>query len=199
MKMKKVADLVSRACIDIVKISRIDITTYFAGIGRNGREPSAGGRMAGPISVEYVNPFLKATVETYRTMLGTQITPGKPVLRQGRGISYDISGVIGISGEIKGSVAISYQTGPCLKSVSAFLGEPIEEMNDDAMDAVGELVNIVAGYAKKFLDAQVSISLPTVIAGQGLIIKEPPDVFSFAVPFSCELGEFDVAVGLKRE
>lgn len=155
--------------------------------------------MATPISVEYVNPFLKATVETYAAMLGTQIIPGRPTLSKGRGINYDISGVIGISGEIKGSVAMSYQSDAALKSVSAFLGEEVTEIDDAVMDAIGELANIVAGYAKKFLDASVYISLPTVIKGHGLVIKEPPDVFSFIVPFDCELGAFDLAVGLKRE
>jgi chemotaxis protein CheX len=155
--------------------------------------------MAAPISVEYVNPFLKATVETYAAMLGTQITAGKPTLSQGRGINYDISGIIGISGEIKGSVAMSYSQASALASVGAMLGEPMSEMDDAVMDAIGELANIVAGYAKKFLDAQVYISLPTVIKGSGLVIKEPPDVFSFVVPFHCDLGSFDVAVGLKRE
>lgn len=155
--------------------------------------------VAAPISVEYVNPFLRATVETYKAMLGTNIIPGKPMLAKGRGINYDISGIIGISGEIKGSVAMSYSNESVLKSVSAFLGEPVTEVDDAVMDAVGELANIVAGYAKKFLDATVYISLPTVIKGTGLVIKEPPDVFSFIVPFDCELGAFDVAVGLKRE
>ena len=72
------------------------------------------------------------------------------------------------------------------------------EMNDDVMDATGELANIIAGYAKRFLqDFKISISLPTVIRGHGLVIKEPPDVFSFVVPFECDLGNFDLGVGLK--
>jgi len=154
--------------------------------------------MSPKISIEHVNPFLKATIETYSSMMGTVVKPGKPVLRQGRGIQYDISGIIGITGDVKGAVALSYPEAAILKTVSAFLQEEMTEMNDDVMDATGELANIIAGYAKRFLqDFKISISLPTVIRGHGLVIKEPPDVFSFVVPFECDLGNFDLGVGLK--
>ena len=156
--------------------------------------------MTAKISIAHVNPFLKATMETYYAMMGTTIKAGKPSLRNGRGICYDVSGVIGITGGVKGAVALSFPEASALKSVSRFLGEEMTEVDDDVMDAIGELANIVAGYAKKFLtDFDISISLPTVMAGKGLRIKEPPDVFSFVVPFECELGDFDLGVGLKAE
>ncbi len=152
------------------------------------------------ISIEHVNPFLKATIETYKTMIGVDIIPGKPTLNKGRGLTYDISGVIGISGDVKGSVTMSYPNETALKTVSKFLFEEVNEIDDDLRDAIGELANIVAGYAKKFLNFNIMISLPTVISGQNLVIQEPSDVFSFVVPFSCaELGDFDVGVGLKAE
>jgi chemotaxis protein CheX len=155
--------------------------------------------MSKKIGVEHVNPFLKATVETFSMMIGTQVKPGKPSLSKGKGISYDISGVIGISGDVKGSVTMSFPEDAAINIVSAFLGEKIDTVDDDTLDAIGELANIVAGYAKKYLDFDISISLPTVIAGKGLIIREPPDVFAFIVPFSCEFGNFDIGVGLKKE
>lgn len=66
------------------------------------------------------------------------------------------------------------------------------------MDAIGELANIVAGYAKKGLsDFNISISLPSVIMGGGNQEMEPKDVFSFVVPFTTSLGDFHLAVSLK--
>ncbi|MGL1902739.1 MAG: chemotaxis protein CheX [Fibrobacterales bacterium] len=152
------------------------------------------------ISIEHVNPFLKATVETYKTMLGVEPRPGKPVLNQGSGIKYDISGIIGLTGDVLGSVSMSFPKDTALKSISAFLGEKVDTLDDDAMDAIGELANIVAGYAKKFLrDFDISISLPTIIKGDDLTLKEPRDVFSFIVPFESDLGTFDVGVSLKSK
>jgi chemotaxis protein CheX len=152
------------------------------------------------VSIEHVNPFLKATIETYKLMLGDTPVAGKPKLVAGTGINYDISGVIGISGDVRGSVSLSYPKSCALQSVSAFLGEDVKELDPDVMDAIGELANIVAGYSKKFLtDFNITISLPTVIKGEGLIIKEPPDVFAFIVPFKTAFGNFDLGVGLKVE
>ncbi len=151
------------------------------------------------ISVDLIQPFIFATVETYTTMLGTTPKAGQYSLNQGRGISHDISGVIGITGDLLGSVSLSYRTDAALATLSAFIGVEIKNLDDDSMDAVGELVNIIAGYAKKFIaEYETSISLPTVYKGTDLMVKEPADVFNFTVPFSGELGDFALAVGLKH-
>ncbi len=150
--------------------------------------------------VEHINPFLKATVEAFSTMIGMSPTPGKPYLKRGSGISYDVSGVIGLSGDAKGSIVISFPRVTALKVVSAFLGEKIISLNDDVTDAVGELANIIAGSAKKNLnDFNINISLPTVVLGENHNIFEPKDVLCMIIPFTCEAGNFDVAVNLKSD
>jgi chemotaxis protein CheX len=147
------------------------------------------------ISSEHVNPFLKATIETYRAMFGgIAATPSKPVPVKG---SYDLAGVIGISGEVTGYVSMGYTLESALKSVSTMIGEELTELSPDVMDAVGEIANIVAGYAKKDLQARISISLPEVVQGGSLPGVGQPGFFTFVVPFNCELGGFDVIVTLK--
>ena len=151
------------------------------------------------ISIDLVQPFIIATVETYQKMLGNVPVAQQHTLNKGSGINKDISGVIGITGDILGSVSLCYSEDSALKALTAFIGMPITTLDDDAMDAVGELVNIIAGYAKKFIvDYKTSISLPTVIKGKGLRVKEPADVFSFNVPFLTPIGDFDLSVGLKK-
>lgn len=157
--------------------------------------------MSPEISVDLVQPFIFATIETYEKMLGGNTPVAQQyTLNKGTGIGKDISGVIGITGDLLGSVSLSYDETTALKTLSAFIGIPITELDDDSMDAIGELVNIIAGYAKKFIeDYSVTISLPTIIKGKGLIVKEPSDVFSFCVPFQSPLGEFELNVGLKKQ
>jgi len=153
-----------------------------------------------PPKVEHINPFIQATIHSFETMIGMVAKPEKPYLKKGSGISYDVSGVIGLSGEAKGSVVISFPEETALKVVSAFVGETIDKLNDDVTDAVGELANIVAGSAKKNLtDFKITISLPTVVLGAEHSIFEPKDVLSMIIPFKCEAGNFDVAVNLKSE
>ena len=151
-----------------------------------------------PPKVEHINPFLSATAEAFSTMIGMTAEPGKPYLKKGSGISYDVSGVIGLSGEAKGSVIISFPRITAIKVVSAFLGEKVASLDDDVTDAVGELANIIAGSAKKNLtDFKINISLPTVVLGERHSIFEPKDVMCMIIPFTCEAGKFDVAVNLK--
>lgn len=157
--------------------------------------------MAPEISVDLVQPFIFATIETYEKMVGaTTPVAGQHTLNKGSGIGRDISGTIGLTGDLLGTVSLSYNSESALKTLSAFMYTEITELDNDSMDAIGELVNIIAGYAKKFIeDYDVTISLPTVIKGKGLIVKEPSDVFSFSVPFTSGVGDFELNVGLKKQ
>jgi chemotaxis protein CheX len=147
---------------------------------------------------EHVNPFISATITSFSTMVGVEVVPNKPFLKKGSGVNYDISGVIGLSGEAKGSVILSFPQDSVVKIVSSFLGETITEMNNDVTDAVGELANIIAGSAKKDLAAfKLNISLPTVIMGTEHRIFDPKDVMSMIVPFTFDGGNFDLGVNLK--
>jgi chemotaxis protein CheX len=151
------------------------------------------------ISIDLIQPFMLATVETFQKMLATNPIAQQYTLNKGTGIGNDISGVIGLTGDLLGSVSLSFPEETALKALTAFIGIPITTLDHDSMDAVGELVNIIAGYAKKFIgDYTTVISLPTVLKGKGLEIKEPADVFSFRIPFKSALGDFDLSVGLKK-
>lgn len=115
----------------------------------------------------YINPFIEATVVTFKTMLGT--TPKRNgELRVKAGV-FDVGqivGVIGLTGTVKGAVMISMNPETAMKSVGAFLGEEITEVNADVMDGIAELLNIIAGAAAAKLEGQqVNLALPTVLTG----------------------------------
>ena len=67
-------------------------------------------------------------------------------------------------------------------------------------DAIGELANIVAGAAKKDLTQyKISISLPTVIVGDGHEVMGGKEVIPLAVPFDSPFGKFSLIVAFKSE
>lgn len=151
------------------------------------------------IRVEHINPFVTSTIETFAKMVGTEAKPGKLMVKKGNTEDYDISGIIGISGGAKGMVAMSFPKDTAIKVTNKFVGLDNAEMNADTIDAIGELANIVVGYAKKGLsEFNVLISLPSVITGNKHQIMEPKDVFSFIVPFQTVLGNFHLLVSLKN-
>jgi chemotaxis protein CheX len=146
------------------------------------------------MKAEYVNPFLKSTIETFKTMVGISVKPGKIFLLKDSQPAADIFGVIEISGNLEGSVAIAYPKDTAIKISSKFLGEEIKELNSSVIDCVGELSNIVTGFAKKDLqDLHVAISLPKIFQNRNdvAIPKNAPVV---CVPFESEAGTFVMEV-----
>lgn len=156
--------------------------------------------MASPVKVEHINPFVNATIETFKTMVHTEATPGKVMLVSGSNLKYDISGIIGLSGGAKGTVSLSFPRVTALKVVSSFIGEKQLALDDTVKDGVGELANIVAGAAKKDLTQyKISISLPTVIIGENHRVQGGKEVTPLLVPFDCSFGNFHLVVGFTSE
>jgi chemotaxis protein CheX len=148
------------------------------------------------MKAEYINPFLKSTIETFATMLKKKIVPGKVYLRL-EPHNTDISGVIGLSGDIRGAVVMAYPKETALKVVSAFIGEAVTEFDASVSDAIGELANIIIGYAKKDLTGiSISISLPSVIRGANHLVDMPKNAPVVCIPFSGECGDFVIEVSI---
>lgn len=142
------------------------------------------------MKAEHVNPFLKSAAETFKTMVSLTVKPGKPFLRKEPG-SADISCVLNISGDVSGVIAMSYPTKTALGICSKFLGEEMKELNASVADCIGELANIVTGFAKKdFQSMRLSISLPNIVYGQ--ITGMPDGASVLCIPFESEAGSFIV-------
>ncbi len=154
------------------------------------------------MKAEILNPFIQSTVEVLQTMVGIQPRRGTPRLKDSNHTSYDISGVIGLSGQVQGFVAVSFKEGVALEVVRAFLGETVDGLDEQVRDAVGELANMVAGGAKRALsDAgyDLRIAIPTVVVGHDHLIARPRGVPCFEIPFETEAGPFSVELCVKLE
>jgi chemotaxis protein CheX len=152
------------------------------------------------LKVEHINPFIRATRETFSTMVKTEARPGKVALRTGREAHADISGIIGLSGGAKGSVALGFPRISALKIVSAFVGEKTVTLDETAVDAIGELANIISGSARRDLsEHRINISLPTVVLGERHELTSTREVVPMVVPFETALGPFLLTVNFKSE
>lgn len=153
------------------------------------------------MNVKYINPFVSATQKVFETFLQCPAVPGKPFLydRNAEGGSWDISGIIGLAGEILGVVVISFPKILALKLVSGLEGKEIKIMDDTVVDMVGEIVNIIAGNAKRDLEEhQIAISLPTVVRGQRHSFPGLSGTPLVAIPFKSEKGDFLLLVSMKN-
>jgi chemotaxis protein CheX len=151
------------------------------------------------MDVAYVNPFVSSTIETFKTMMKIDVVPQKPVLKKASGMSYDVSGIIGLSGTAQGSISLSFPKIVALKTVSAMIGQEIKIVGPDVTDGIGEIVNIIAGNAKQNLTKySLNISLPNVIIGKDHSVTAPSGTPTIIVPFTSKIGDFAMEVTLKN-
>ena len=112
---------------------------------------------------------------------------------------WDISGIIGLAGEILGVVVISFPTTLALKLVSFLEKRETKIIDESVVDLVGEIINIIAGNAKKDLEEhKIAISLPTVVRGSRHTFPGLSGTPMVAIPFTCEKGEFSLQVSMKN-
>ncbi len=152
------------------------------------------------MNVSYINPFITATINTFKTMMNIDVKPDKPKLKTTPYPTYDISGIIGLSGNAQGNIAISFPKTIALKVVSKMIGAEIKVIGPELADGIGELANIIAGNAKQDLTKfQLSISLPNVIVGKDHTIANQSGTPAIVVPFVCPFGNFAMEVSLKTK
>ncbi|MBN2476816.1 MAG: chemotaxis protein CheX [Pirellulales bacterium] len=149
------------------------------------------------MKVEYINPFITSVISVFDTMLSTELVRGQPFSKGSHTPEHDISGMIGLSGKAKGTVVLSLSRATALSATEVLLGQRPLAIDEDVVDAVGELANMIAGGAKAQLEQlALRVSLPTVITGKNLSVDFPSSVSPVCIPFDCPLGDVTVEVGL---
>ena len=153
------------------------------------------------MDVKFINPFVSATMNVLETMAFVKSEAGKPYLKTDDVAQGDVTGVIGITGEVNGSISVTFDEGSILKVVSNMFGEEMTELNNEVADAVGELTNMISGQARRGLEEQGKIfeaAIPSVITGKNHKISHITNGPKIAIPFSTEGGKFTIEVCLDR-
>ncbi len=152
------------------------------------------------MDVNYINPFLEGTVAVLKTMAFITAEPGKPYIKKTNVSAGDVSGIIGITGDATGSLAISFTEACICEVVNTMLGENHTLINAEVIDAVGELTNMISGSARNLMEKQgikAFAAIPTVVHGKNHTINAIYNVPSIIIPFSTLSGPFFVDVCIK--
>ena len=150
------------------------------------------------MKAQFINPFLEASINLFREYLDIKVTNGAPYLLKDPFDLLEVSGIIGLAGDTSGAVVLSFSRETAMGIVGRFAGRPFTALSNEVLDGVGELVNIIAGNAKKDLSTfRIAISIPGVIVGDNYRIRWPEGVPVIGIPFESELGKFSVNVSLK--
>lgn len=148
------------------------------------------------MDARYVNPFIASVKHVFQTMLGTAIKVGRPYIIQAHHEpGADISAVIGLSGDAVGCVVLTFPMQTGLQAASQFAGMTLDERSPDLADALGELANMVAGYAKAQMEGmEISISLPSVVIGREHVVSQSKQSPRLALPCDSPFGRFHVEI-----
>jgi len=153
------------------------------------------------MDVALVNPFIEGTLHILDTTAFVKVKPEIPFLKIKQNAQGDISGVLEISGDLHGSAAISFSEKSILGIVSAMFGEEMTEINEEIIDAVGEISNMVAGHVTTKIaemGKKVKVKLVKVCTGPDediAHIKEGKHVIS--LPFCTTKGMVVIEVCYK--
>jgi len=148
----------------------------------------------------YITPFVRSIQNVFSTMLQLPVTVQEARVKQDTTPTHDVSGIIGMSGDMVGTVVLSFQKESAESIVALFCGEALECGSPDFADAVGELVNMVSGGAKaQFAEtSDVSISCPSVVVGRDHGVALPSDVPCIVIPCVTDCGEFVIEVAIRE-
>src|SRR5947209_592284 len=125
---------------------------------------------AGPVpqlNVKLIVPFVNSVRAVFTTMIKVPTTVQRPYLKTAAPTAYDVTSIIGFSGDVVGSVVISMHQATAARLVTSFAGTAIAAGTADYADAIGEIANMIAGNAKKDLGRAACITVPTVVFGAG--------------------------------
>lgn len=152
------------------------------------------------MNAEQLIPFcISGTKQTLSMMAATEVEVAEVTTTISKKCWGDVTGFIGLTGvDCTGNFTISFSEGAVLAIVSRLLMDEFSEINEDVLDAVGELTNMVSGQVKKELADRgnlIDMSSPVVIQGLGVPVTHGTGVFTVhQIRFTTDVGDFVVEV-----
>ena len=128
---------------------------------------------------QYIQPFIKVCETVFHDFCQTEVKAGRVffVSKDEYVSKWDISGIIGLSGEASGAVAISLKDVTAFQVTKMLTGKDHKSFDSDVTDAIGEIINIIAGNVKKNFEEElrIKISLPSIVKGVAHSIVWPSE------------------------
>lgn len=152
---------------------------------------------------DYRKAFVDSVEEVFSTMLMETVSAGEVTAKHAEGGTGEITGIIGLSGDLRGTVTLYLPIPTALAVVSRLLGMDVEEDDESVGDAVAEMVNMMVGSAKARIpmesETPIVLSLPTIVRGSAYNVVYPGGVETFEIPFSSSIGDFRLHIALEQK
>ncbi|ORJ63541.1 hypothetical protein B5V00_01350 [Geothermobacter hydrogeniphilus] len=141
----------------------------------------------------YSGMLAEATTEVFATMVMMKVeTLGLRSARPDRLID-SVSAVLGISGGLRGVLAVHCPEQVAREICGGMLGETPVEVDAEVKDTIGEMVNMIAGGLKTRLlqqQCEIELAVPSVIAGSCYEVNLLSRAERLLLPFETAAGTF---------
>lgn len=147
---------------------------------------------------QIIQAVQSATAEVFSTMLGLEIEPvSVHTDRANPSVNEGVMAFVGVAGPWMGNGVISCTAAFACKVCELFLMTEAAAVNEEVLDAVGELANMVIGNFKTSAEAVVgplNLSVPTVIYGRNFTSKSVGNSDWLVMPFKCGEDNFEIRI-----
>ena len=136
------------------------------------------------MNIEYINPFLMAATQVMKDVCQLKLEMGKPYVKPTEFEKDSIVVSIGITGQIRGQVLLSFNTEVACDLASKMCFMEITQLDDISVSALSELGNMIMGNAATLLsnnNVRIDITPPTLGMGstkltspKGIIVDITP-------------------------
>lgn len=150
------------------------------------------------MKAEQINSFYKAVKDVFQLMLDLEVEKGDLQLIEDMVNSKEANVLLGITGDLQGSVLFSFDSQMVLDMVERMSGMEMNKIDNFVSSALGEIANIIGGNAVTNLTSynyKCDITPPQVSIGNYKSLSMANKKV-LLVPLKTGLGEFDINVFL---
>jgi chemotaxis protein CheX len=147
--------------------------------------------------VEFAKKITASTDEIFSTMIFMEVSAQPPMAQGKQILDCHVSAMIGLTGDLSAMLAVHCPEPVGLGIAGAMLGMELDEIDADVKDALGEIVNMIAGGLKeRFSEENINLELaiPTAVSGKSYTISSPTRSNKIIIPFAVEQGLFFVEI-----
>ncbi len=155
-------------------------------------------------ALPFASVISAAVLDIFATLIPLDVEVGEAVLGTETLVQADLISMIGLAGSFKGLLAVQCPEPVALAMGGAMLGLPLDSMDQDVRDGVGEVANMVAGSLKNYLGEQgigTQITVPTTVVGRNIRSSRVSGGTRIESVFRIQAGRFSVELKyiLKQE
>ena len=150
------------------------------------------------MSKEIANAIKESVTEVIATYIGKTPELTDTKVRSDNVALGEVSAIIGLTGEkFRGTFIVSFEKELLFSIVASLFGETPKEINQEVIDAAGEITNMICGsFRRRFekFGATLTASVPSMVTGKNHTItplcKTPRLVFKYKIDNAHLIVEF---------